>query len=96
MEVKKRRIVGVVENHFDDFQRAAETEPFVFYLVKPEKYQYMVVNADSDDLTATYNYLETTWRELFPVFLSMHIIRMISCCVSIAKPIPAWGRSSCF
>ena len=65
-EGEKRRIAGVVENHFDDLQRSSEEEPFIFYLLPPEKYQVMVINTQESDLAATFKDMEDTWRELFP------------------------------
>ena len=66
LEGKKRRIVGVAENHLDNLQRSADEEPFVFYLVEPEKHQVMVINTKAADLTSTFKYMEETWQELFP------------------------------
>ncbi len=66
MAGQKRRIVGIVEDHFDNFHRSSEIEPFLFYMVEPKQYQVMVINAQAGDLAATFNYLEDTWRELFP------------------------------
>ncbi|MEM7382373.1 MAG: FtsX-like permease family protein, partial [Bacteroidota bacterium] len=63
---QRRQIIGVVENHRDDLQRAKEMEPFIFYLANPEDYNLMVISTKASTLAATYQYLEKTWRNLFP------------------------------
>ena len=65
-EGKKRRIVGIAADHFDNLHRSQEVEPFLFYMIEPDIYQMMVVKTQPADLVATYDYLEETWRELFP------------------------------
>ena len=66
LEEKKRRIVGVVQNHQDDLQRAEEMEPFVFHPIEPERYQFLIVNTPAAELTSVYQYLEKASRKLFP------------------------------
>jgi len=66
LEGTKRQIIGVVENHLDNISRSKEAEPFLFYLVEPEKYKVMVINTKASDLSETYKYVETKWHQLFP------------------------------
>ncbi len=66
LEGRRRRIVGIVENHWDNLQRSKEYEPFIFYRIKPEQYNCMVVNTEASDLTSTFHYLKKTWSKLFP------------------------------
>ncbi len=66
MSGDKWQIVGTVEDHYDNLNRSSEVEPFLFYMIEPARYQVMVVKSKREDLAATYNYLENTWRKLFP------------------------------
>ncbi|MFT7231249.1 MAG: putative ABC transport system permease protein [Cyclobacteriaceae bacterium] len=63
---EKRRIVGVVENHVDNFFRSKDPEPFAFYASKHNEYQMMLVRATDDDLADLTTFFETTWKEEFP------------------------------
>lgn len=63
---EKRRIVGVVENHIDNFFRSKDPEPFVFYASKRNEFQMMLVRSKNDDLASLKSFFETTWKEEFP------------------------------
>ncbi|MCB0629905.1 MAG: ABC transporter permease [Lewinella sp.] len=65
MAGEKRQIVGIVEDHLDNF-KSADVKPFLFYMLEPKQYQVMVINTKADDLAATFNKVEDTWHELFP------------------------------
>lgn len=62
----KRAIVGVVENHIDNLYRTADPEPFAFYVAPKDKYISLLVRTDPSDLREIEQYLEKTWKELFP------------------------------
>lgn len=66
MEGGKRRIVGIVDNHLDGLESPKEAESFIYIMVEPKKYAYMVINTKASDLTTTFKAVENTWRETFP------------------------------
>jgi ABC-type antimicrobial peptide transport system permease subunit len=63
---KKRHIVGVIENHVDNLYRSKEPEPFVFYPADAKEYKMMQVKAEPSDLPGVKQYLEDTWKKLYP------------------------------
>ena len=63
---RKRRIVGIVENHIDNLYRSKDPEPAVFYPAFPNQYQYLLVRADPDDLLPIQKFLKATWKKQFP------------------------------
>ncbi len=63
---KKRHVVGVIENHVDNLYRARDPEPFVFYPADPKDYKMMQVRAEAKDLAGVKQYLEDTWKKLYP------------------------------
>lgn len=64
---RKRIIVGVVENHIDNFFRSKEAEPFVFYPCGKNQYFNLLVRAETADLPEVKTFLEKTWKETFPI-----------------------------
>ncbi|MEP1891676.1 MAG: FtsX-like permease family protein, partial [Cyclobacteriaceae bacterium] len=63
---EKRRVVGVVEDHVDNFFRSSEPEPFVFYASKRNEYKQMLIRAEREDLEQVQTHLEAIWKEEFP------------------------------
>jgi ABC-type antimicrobial peptide transport system permease subunit len=63
---KRRRILGVIENHVDNLYRSKKYEPFVFYPAGKDQYITLLVKTERGDLAETQKYLQTTWKELFP------------------------------
>ena len=59
-------IVGVVDNHIDNFYRSKKAEPFVFYPAGKNQYVAMQIKGEPQDLPEIKAYLEKTWKELFP------------------------------
>lgn len=62
----RRIIQGVVENHVDNLYRSAKPEPFVFYPASRHQYISLLVKTEHENLPEIKNYLERTWKELFP------------------------------
>ncbi len=62
----KKRILGIIENHVDNFYRSKEPEPFIFYPAARNQYITLLVKAEKSDLGEIQKYLETTWKQLFP------------------------------
>lgn len=62
----RRHIVGVIENHVDNLYRSKEAEPFIFYPADSTSYKLMEVKAEKADLADVKNFLEETWKKLFP------------------------------
>lgn len=63
---KKRRVLGVLENHVDNLYRSKDPEPFIFYPAGTFQYINLAVKTEQADLAETQKYLEKTWKELFP------------------------------
>jgi putative ABC transport system permease protein len=63
---ERRVIVGVVDNHIDNFYRSKKAEPFVFYPAGKNQYIAMQIKAEQQDLPEIKTYLEKTWKEIFP------------------------------
>jgi putative ABC transport system permease protein len=63
---KKRRILGVIENHVDNLYRSKEPEPFIFYPAGKNQYVLMQVRTEHENLGEIQKYLEATWKQLFP------------------------------
>lgn len=63
---KKRRILGVIENHVDNLYRSKEAEPFIFYPAAKNQYVLMQVRTEPENLGEIQKYLETTWKQIFP------------------------------
>lgn len=63
---KRRRILGVIENHVDNLFRSKEHEPFVFYPAGKNQYITLLVKTEHSDLPEIQKYLEHTWKEIFP------------------------------
>lgn len=63
---KKRRVLGVLENHVDNLYRSKDPEPFIFYPAGKNQYINLVVKTEKADLAETQQYLEKTWKALFP------------------------------
>ena len=63
---ERRVILGVVDNHIDNFYRSKKAEPFVFYPAGKNQYVAMQIKAEPQDLPEIKTYLEKTWKELFP------------------------------
>ncbi|HEV8515816.1 MAG TPA: FtsX-like permease family protein [Cyclobacteriaceae bacterium] len=63
---KKRHIVGVIENHVDNLYRSKDPEPFLFYPAQSKEYKMMQVRAEASDLASVKQYLEDTWKKLYP------------------------------
>lgn len=59
-------IVGVVENHIDNLYRSKEPESFVYYPCGKNQYITLLVKAGHNDLPEVNQYMEKTWKELFP------------------------------
>lgn len=66
VDLQKRHIVGVIENHVDDAFIAETPESFVFYVSEPEDYRMMQVKANVNDLASVREYLEDAWKKVFP------------------------------
>jgi ABC-type antimicrobial peptide transport system permease subunit len=62
----KRRILGVIENHVDNLYRSKDPEPFIFYPAGKNQYVMMQVKTEHANLGEVQQYLETTWKQLFP------------------------------
>ena len=63
---KKRRILGIIENHVDNLYRSKDPEPFIFYPAGKNQYITMLVKTEKADLPEIQKYLEKTWKEVFP------------------------------
>jgi putative ABC transport system permease protein len=63
---KKRHIVGVLENHVDNLFRSKEPEPFVFYPAESTSLKMMQVKGEQRDLPEIKEFLQTTWKKLYP------------------------------
>jgi putative ABC transport system permease protein len=63
---KRRRIVGVVNNHVDNLYRSKDPEPFIFYPAAINQYFTMQVKTEPENIGAMQQYLEKTWKEIFP------------------------------
>ena len=63
---KRRRILGVIENHVDNLYRSKKYEPFVFYPAGKYQYVLLLVKTERADLAEMQKYLQKTWKELFP------------------------------
>ncbi|HEY4656344.1 MAG TPA: FtsX-like permease family protein [Cyclobacteriaceae bacterium] len=62
----RRTILGVLENHVDNLFRSKEPEPFVFYPAAKNQYISLLVKTEHRDLPEIQEYLEATWKEVFP------------------------------
>lgn len=63
---KRRRIVGVIKNHVDNLFRSKEPEPFIFFQADTTAYRMMQIRAEADDLPAVKQFVEDTWKKVFP------------------------------
>ena len=63
---RRRRIVGVVENHIDHVMRSERPESFVFLPVEKSRYSTLLVKTEPGNLVDVQKYLQTTWKQLFP------------------------------
>jgi putative ABC transport system permease protein len=63
---KKRRILGVIENHVDNLWQSKDPEPFIFYPAARNEYETMLVKAEHADLGEIQKYLGATWKQLYP------------------------------
>lgn len=63
---RKRRILGVIEDHVDNLWRSTDPEPFVFYPAASNDYETMLVKTEHADLSEIQKYLEATWKQLYP------------------------------
>jgi|GEM_PF-133980 len=66
MRQTKRHIVGVIENHVEDMFISESPQSFVFYIADPADYKIMEIKTETKDLIETRNYLEATWKKMFP------------------------------
>ena len=58
-------IVGVVEDfHYSDFRSAID--PVIFRMGKVEAFNYLAVTAEAGAVLTTAEYLEKTWKQMFP------------------------------
>lgn len=62
----KRRICGILENHVESVHNSKEPEPYVFYPSQPVAYKMLLVRVEPTDRAQVREYLEKTWKELFP------------------------------
>ncbi len=62
----KRHIVGVIDNHIDNLFRSKEPEPAVFFPIEQEKYQFIVVKTDPEQLLTAQKEIEEIWKQRFP------------------------------
>ena len=65
---RKKRIIGVVEDHIDNLWRSQHPEPFVFYLAEKSQCETLLVKAGRGDLAEIQKYLQATWKKLNPNF----------------------------
>ena len=61
-----RPILGVIENHIDNLYRSKDPEPFIFHTAHAHNFFQVLVKANPEDLPEIQQYLEATWKELFP------------------------------
>ena len=62
----KRKVIGVIDNFVDNIYRSADPEPLVFYPATEEWWKRVIVRTDPDDLAEVNEYLEESWKELYP------------------------------
>jgi putative ABC transport system permease protein len=63
----KGKVIGVVKNfHFKSLN--THVEPLVIRLLKPQPYSFMFIRVRGENITASINYLEKTWRKIATVF----------------------------
>lgn len=63
---KRRHIIGIMENHIDNLFSSKEPEAMVFYPAEANEYKVLLVKTDPSNLKATKEFLEETWKKLFP------------------------------
>ncbi len=62
---KEYRVIGVVKDfHYDGLWE--KVEPMVLRLAPPERYRYLSIKFNRDNLTVVSTYLQNTWKQLFP------------------------------
>lgn len=61
------KIIGVMKD-FKQLGMRAETPPIIMHFVRPDRFYSMSVRVDKRDMGEVRDYLEATWRELFPAF----------------------------
>ena len=59
------QVIGVVEN-FHYFSFWNQIQPTFMRFGKPEKYQYLTVKSNPGDMAKTNDFLEHTWKKLYP------------------------------
>ena len=62
----KKKILGVIDDFVDNVYQTSDPEPFVFYPSIEPYWQMMIVKAEAQDLKEVNEYLEASWKEMYP------------------------------
>lgn len=62
---KALTIIGVVSDHLTDLE-SHNDENYIYTLADPDRYQILVVRAESSTISETKQYIDQQWKKLFP------------------------------
>lgn len=62
IEGERKKIIGIVDNHLDNFFRSHMSEPAIYHRAKPDEVKYMIVKCDPDDRSIVKAGIGRHWK----------------------------------